>query len=421
MPGVYLLTEQYPFPGGDDAFLPPEIDELSRCMDVVVIPLRTAHTAPRELPQGVVLDLSLATEFARALPFVTAVLWSLCRLDWIREFIRQWPASGSPRAVITILVRCARARVVQRWLDRRLRSEEGPQPSVIYSWWSSFVALGASKALENREIPMVSRAHGYDLFAEQERVGFVPFQEEYLSRATAVFSVSEAGRRYLVSLYPQYRKRIHVAYLGTSSSGDVESIRAPQVRSIVTCSSVVGVKRLDRLVDALVVLAHDWPEIEFHWIHIGGGAGLPDLVRKIASQASLAGKATFLGQVTPERVREFFSSNHVDAFCNVSYSEGLPVTLMEAASAGIPLLALDVGGTGEVVDASNGQLLPADATSGQIARALASILTAPPDEVASMRQASRTRWQECFDGQRNYVAFAQRLLELAQVPTGRGQ
>ena len=193
------------------------------------------------------------------------------------------------------------------------------------------------------------------------------------------------------------------------------------MRSIVTCSSVVGVKRLDRLVDALVVLAHDWPEIEFHWIHIGGGAGLPDLVRKIASQASLAGKATFLGQVTPERVREFFSSNHVDAFCNVSYSEGLPVTLLEAASAGIPLLALDVGGNGEVVDASNGQLLPADATSGQIARALASILTAPPDEVASMRQASRTRWQECFDGQRNYVAFAQRLLELAQVPTGRGQ
>jgi glycosyltransferase involved in cell wall biosynthesis len=94
---------------------------------------------------------------------------------------------------------------------------------------------------------------------------------------------------------------------------------------------------------------------------------------------------------------------------------------MEAASAGIPLLALDVGGNSEVVDASNGRLLPADATAGQIASALASILTAAPDEVASMRQASRRRWQERFDGRRNYVDFARRLVELAQVPTGRGQ
>jgi len=421
VPTAYLLTEHYPYPGGDDAFLPVEVDEIRKHMDLVVIPLRTAHTAPREVPQGVLLDVSLATEFAETLPFLTAVVWSLCRLDWIQEFCRQWPASGSPRGAITILVRCARARMVQRWLERRLRSGQGPQPSVIYSWWSSFVALGASKAVENREICMVSRAHGYDLFAEQERVGFVPFQEKYLSLATAVFSVSEAGRRYLVDLYPQYRHMIHVAYLGTLSAGEVESIRAPQVRSIVTCSSVVGVKRLDRLVDALEVLAHDWPQIEFHWIHIGGGVGLPDLVRKCATRDSLVGRTTFLGQVTPERVREFLSGTSVDAFCNVSSSEGLPVTLMEAASAGIPLLALDVGGNSEVVDASNGRLLPADATAGQIASALASILTAAPDEVASMRQASRRRWQERFDGRRNYVDFARRLVELAQVPTGRGQ
>lgn len=45
-------------------------------------------------------------------------------------------------------------------------------------------------------------------------------------------------------------------------------------------------------------------------------------------------------------------------FINVSSSEGLPVSIMEACSFGIPIIATNVGGTAEIVQAGvNGILL----------------------------------------------------------------
>jgi glycosyltransferase involved in cell wall biosynthesis len=38
-----------------------------------------------------------------------------------------------------------------------------------------------------------------------------------------------------------------------------------------------------------------------------------------------------------------------DIFVNPSYSEGLPTSVMEAASVGLPIIATDVGGTNEII------------------------------------------------------------------------
>ena len=40
---------------------------------------------------------------------------------------------------------------------------------------------------------------------------------------------------------------------------------------------------------------------------------------------------------------------HIDLFINTSSSEGVPVSIMEALSVGIPIIATDVGGTKEIV------------------------------------------------------------------------
>jgi len=45
-------------------------------------------------------------------------------------------------------------------------------------------------------------------------------------------------------------------------------------------------------------------------------------------------------------VLNYYASNPVDVFINTSSSEGLPVSIMEAMSFGIPVIATNVGGTG---------------------------------------------------------------------------
>ena len=102
-----------------------------------------------------------------------------------------------------------------------------------------------------------------------------------------------------------------------------------------------------------------------------------------------------------------------DAFVNVSSSEGLPVTLMEAASSGVPLVATRIGGNPEIVDQACGRLLPADPTPLQVATVLAEIALQSPDERAAMRAASHDRWATDFSAERNYGAFAELLRSVA--------
>jgi len=47
-------------------------------------------------------------------------------------------------------------------------------------------------------------------------------------------------------------------------------------------------------------------------------------------------------------------------FINTSSSEGIPVSMMEAQSFGIPILAMDVGGVREIVGPQTGRLLQQD-------------------------------------------------------------
>ena len=54
----------------------------------------------------------------------------------------------------------------------------------------------------------------------------------------------------------------------------------------------------------------------------------------------------------------WFENNSVDVFVNVSSSEGLPVSIMEAFSFGVPVVATKVGGIPEIVDEKCGILIP---------------------------------------------------------------
>ena len=71
-------------------------------------------------------------------------------------------------------------------------------------------------------------------------------------------------------------------------------------------------------------------------------------------------KINFLGKLEKEKVMNFYLTNHVDLFLNTSISEGIPVSIMEAISFGIPILATNVGGTKEIVNNTTGFLIDAE-------------------------------------------------------------
>lgn len=410
---ILLVTESYPLDGPDTPFVPRKVAFLSCATSLTLAPVRGSVGQMAELPEGTSLrrDLTQAPRNPRA-----RLVWSLRALlspALYAEIAHQAPESLAPRASATIAARLGRSLLAERWMRRYLKEAGAQPPDVVYAWWSFAETLGIARALADTSIPLVARAHGYDLFAEQEPIGFVPFQRELITQATCVVSASEAGAAYLRGRYPDLADKITTAYLGTLDPGAPNEPSKDGVLRIVTCSSNTAVKRVDLLARALSHLAKEAPDIDFQWTHIGDGPLAGELIELVASLPGMDGRCTFTGLLPPPEVGRWLKGHRVDLFVNVSSSEGLPVTLMEAASFGIPMMATAVGGNPEIVNDDNGLLLAPNPSPAEIASAIRSFAGLTEPERARMRAASRATFLRSFDEANNHRAFYELLSSIA--------
>jgi colanic acid/amylovoran biosynthesis glycosyltransferase len=107
---------------------------------------------------------------------------------------------------------------------------------------------------------------------------------------------------------------------------------------------------------------------------------------------------------------KYYNNNDIDVLVNVSHSEGIPVSMMEAQSCGIPVCAKNVGGVPEIVDNDNGVLLSEDVKPAGLAESL--ILFSNPDYRNKKSELSRRNWKWNFDAEKNYTEFAKRIKNL---------
>ena len=89
-----------------------------------------------------------------------------------------------------------------------------------------------------------------------------------------------------------------------------------------------------------------------------GWGGTINLIEKQLTNIGENVEVCLKGQVSHADVLNWFENNSVDVFVNVSSSEGLPVSIMEAFSFGVPVVATKVGGIPEIVDEKCGILIP---------------------------------------------------------------
>ena len=122
---------------------------------------------------------------------------------------------------------------------------------------------------------------------------------------------------------------------------------------------------------------------------------------------SFSTSALVSGRALPNAsVKDFYSKNYVDLFINVSESEGVPVSIMEAMSAGVPCLATDVDGVSEIVrDGINGFLLPLSDDSKVISNALKRFYELTPNEKVALRKGAFKTWEQDYNADKNYESF----------------
>jgi glycosyltransferase involved in cell wall biosynthesis len=133
---------------------------------------------------------------------------------------------------------------------------------------------------------------------------------------------------------------------------------------------LIYAKGVQDLVSAFSKIKDTAPEVKL--LIVGDGPYRAEL-EKLAQQTDCHSSILFLGQRNQDEVIDVLSAT--DIFVNPSYSEGLPTSVMEAASIGLPIIATDVGGTGEIIaDYKTGILIKAANTS-QLEQKLRELLT----------------------------------------------
>ncbi len=287
---------------------------------------------------------------------------------------------------------------------------------LIYSYWF-FITCRLGVEIKNYlsdlniSASLVSRAHGYDLYSYCNSLNYLPERSFLASEVEKIYPCSKDGEAYLKGLIPDFAQKIECAYLGTNDRG--LSVETTKLFHIVTCSRTVKLKRLNKLVDSFYALKN--MNYEIYWTHIGDGSEQEN-VKKLATEKLDFMNFEFLGNMSNSDVYEYYKTHPINLFVNVSSTEGLPVSIMEAISFGIPVLATDVGGTGEIViDNFNGKLLSRDFTANEFVNAFTEIYESDEDKYNLFRLNARKHWENNFNASENYIAFTDKLTQTKTV------
>lgn len=282
---------------------------------------------------------------------------------------------------------------------------------IIYSYWMHVVASVAARLKDrdfNNNVKSITRGHRYDLYDYASPMGIIPDRAYTFNQMNLVLPCSTDGVNYLKNKYPEFSNKISVQRLGTFNQGMINCLREP-VFTLVSCSGVRKIKRLDKIIKVLKVLMEN--NFKIKWIHLGDGPELSN-IKKMAERELIEGTYEFVGNLNNKEVYNWYKNNNVSCFINLSDSEGVPVSIMEAMSFGIPIVATNVGGTKEIVDHGiNGYIVDKDSNIYSVADIIAKIISMPNEEFEAICVASYKIWKERANAETLYSDFY-KLLEL---------
>ncbi len=411
MKKLVILSSGYPL-GQGDVFLTDELRYLPSDIDVTIIPSHYSEVGRDESfreNERLHVDSGLwrLIKISSILPQLLTVPFK----GYFRRELSEQKKEGklSMYSIKQTLTFCARGEYIKRYLEKKYRTELRNGDVTFYSYWLMLPAFAAALLKEKYGCSSCSRGHRGDIYELPDvrypgRNRVLPMLHFMCEKLTSVNICSDNGKEYLLSKYPDCN--IRCSRLGTNDHGLCAYDEEREPFTMVSLSAIVPVKRVDIICKALQCGKVTHP---VRWIHIGDGterASIEKLTEKMPSHVEVVLK----GQLPHETAMETMKDSGAHLFINVSSSEGLPVSIMEAVSMGIPVIATDVGGTGELVCDRCGRLIDENTTPEQLADYINEIIALPADDYESLRRSARAEWEKGFSAENNYKKFYESIL-----------
>lgn len=258
------------------------------------------------------------------------------------------------------------------------------RPVLIHAHFGVEAVYGMEIA-DRLGIPLVTTFHGFDatlkradLLASRKPtwIQYLLKRGELKRRGALFICVSESIRSQLLRLgFPAERTRLH--HIGVDTAAFASSAAPDQEPVILHVARLVEKKGTAYLLEAFARISAKHPRAQL--VVIGAGP-LRDRLALSAAELGIDARVRWLGALPHAEVRQWLRRAAV--FCLPSCTaasgdeEGLPISLLEAAASGVPVVATRHGGIPEAVeDGGTGYLVPerdADSLAGALDALLSS-------------------------------------------------
>ena len=259
-----------------------------------------------------------------------------------------------------------------------------PKNSLVLYYWIYPFGFLTTTILQKLGIckKSIARGHGSDIFAGIQPFPITPLRYAFISSKTFVHRLGVEKRENIISKW----------------TGD-ETIR------VLSCAYIVDFKRIPLIAESLALFCNQ-SGVKVHWTHIGGGVNLDNYLKQLSSHPLLT--TEFTGSVPKERVVDLMKESNPHLFVHLSRLEGLPVSVMEAMSMGVPCIATSAGGTSELVDSTVGALLPIEVSPQDVANAIREVTNRIADG-EDITVAVNSKFSSMIDNEANSQRFAEFL------------
>lgn len=408
-PRMLLVTHSFPYGEAEKTFLAPEVKYLEKYFNLSVVSrnlndeqttlldndTRIYRYNPKENYNSVFLMIK--TLFARD-------FWKECfylvKHKKIDVFCFKQALSIYMRAIH-----------FSKYLKGAVDNDDN-EPMVFYTYWNGYETY-ACKKIKNKKDVVITRTHGGDLYLKIDNHNYQPYKNLMNRDINRIYFVSQDGMSYYKETFDKLdESQYALSRLGTFSHGFRNALENNDgIIRIFTLSRLFWVKRIDKLIQTLSEI----DDLQIEWTHIGDGELHDEIYAK--AKEMLDGKSNiaykFMGNLNNDDVFEFLKDNPMDFIVNTSYSEGLPVSIIEAMSCEIPAIAVNVGGIPEIVcDSETGYLINRDFTSEEFRSALVRYAMLNDKGKQEMRNNAFKIWDEKFNADNNHHGFAEDVIAL---------
>lgn len=311
-------------------------------------------------------------------------------------------SGGDVRRVIRRLAHLAQAALVADGAARlgitRLHAHFGLAPATI-AWLAS-----AINRAQGRSAEFSFTIHGYHDFADPAEARL----DLKARDAAAVLCISDFTRSQLSLITPpELWPKFHVARCGIDLA-EFAYRDPPQpgpVPTIMALGRLSPEKGFNVLIEAVALSLDAGVPVR---LRIVGDGPYRSELEAAARDRGIAEAVSFAGELPPDAVREELKS--ADLFCMASFSEGLPVSLIEAMAVGVPCITTWIAGIPELAEDEVTALTVPPARADSLAEAIARLVR-DPELRLRLARAARERVEQSHCLTANAARVRDLLLE----------